>query len=256
MFPLRDENPTLHTSVATFTIIALNVLSWIFLQGLGSNPGLIKSVSTFGLIPGELLGKLEPGTQVPLGAGYAYVIEQSPNWISLLSSMFMHGGWLHLIGNMWFLAIFGDNVEDAMGPVKFVLFYLLCGIAAEAAQILANPSSPVPMVGASGAIGGVMGAYAVLYPRAPVHMLVFLGFFITRIIVPAYFMLGYWFLLQFLSGFISLGKASGGVAFWAHIGGFIAGIVLLKVFCDSSRAKECREKRGSTDRLVSKYVRR
>ena len=256
MFPLRDDNPTLHTSIATFTIIGLNIASWIFIQGLGFNPGLIKSICEFGLIPGELLGTLEPGTKIPLGAGYAYVIEQSGNWYSIITSMFMHAGWLHLIGNMWFLSIFGDNVEDAMGPVKFVLFYLLCGISAEVAQMLANPSSPMPMVGASGAIGGVMGAYAVLYPRAPVHMLVFFGFFFFRIIVPAFFMLGYWFLLQFLGGFASFGNTSGGVAFWAHIGGFIAGIVLLHTFCSPSRVKECRKKRGRTERLVTRYRRR
>ncbi|MBN1577377.1 MAG: rhomboid family intramembrane serine protease [Chitinispirillaceae bacterium] len=153
MFPLRDDNLTLHTSIATFAIIALNVASWIFIQGLGFNPGLIKSICEFGLIPGELLGRLDPGTKVPLGGGYAYIIEQDANWLSIITSMFMHAGWLHLIGNMWFLAIFGDNVEDAMGPVKFILFYLLCGIAAEAAQVISHPPSPMPMVGASGAIG-------------------------------------------------------------------------------------------------------
>ncbi len=255
MIPLRDENPTLHTSIATFAIIALNVGSWIFVQGLGFHPGLIRSIAEFGLIPGELLGTLEPGASFPLGGGYAYIVEPDANWISLLTSMFMHGGWLHLIGNMWFLAIFGDNVEDALGPLKFILFYLLCGVAAEAAQIISNPSSPVPMVGASGAIGGVMGAYAVLYPKAPVHMLVFFGFFATRIVVPAFLMLGYWFLLQFLSGFGSLGSSTGGVAFWAHIGGFIAGIILLRVFCASSRASECRSRRGSVERWISRYRR-
>ncbi|MBN1308540.1 MAG: rhomboid family intramembrane serine protease [Chitinispirillaceae bacterium] len=256
MFPLRDDNPTLHTSLATFTIIAVNVAAWIFIQGWGFNPGLIKSICAFGLIPGELLGTLEPGTRIPLGGGYAYIVEQSGNWYSIITSMFMHAGWLHLIGNMWFLAIFGDNVEDAMGSFKFILFYLLCGIAAEAAQVLSHPSSPLPMVGASGAIGGVMGAYAVLYPRAPVHLLVFFGFFFFRIVVPAFFMLGYWFLLQFLGGFASVGSASGGVAFWAHIGGFIAGILLLRTFCSPSRVRECRAKRGRTDRLVRRYVRR
>ena len=255
MFPIRDENPTLHTSVATFLIIGCNVAAWIFIQRLGFNPGLLRSVYEHGMIPGELLGLIEPGTEYPLGMGYAYIIEANGNWLSVITSMFMHGGWLHLIGNMWFLAIFGDNVEDALGPVKFVLFYLLCGIAAEIAQVLANPSSPIPMVGASGAISGVMGAYAFLYPRAPVHMLVFFGFFFTRVIVPAYLMLGYWFLLQFFGGFFSLGKSSGGVAFWAHIGGFIAGVVLLRLFCKSSRAHECRLKRGRANKLFVRYRR-
>ncbi len=257
MFPIRDDNPTFHTSIATFTIIAVNIACWIFVQGLGFNPALIKSVYDYGLIPGELLGTLEPGSSFPVGGGYVYVIEQNANWLSIITSMFMHGGWLHIIGNMWFLAIFGDNVEDAMGTFKFILFYLLCGIAAEAAQIIANPSSPVPMVGASGAIGGVMGAYMVLFPMAPVHMLVFFGFFLTRIVVPAFFMLGYWFLLQFLGGLFSFGNTSGGgVAFWAHIGGFIAGIMLLRTFCSSSRMEECRRKRGRTTRMISRYRKR
>ena len=255
MIPLRDENPTLHTSVATFAIIGLNVASWILLQGAGFNPGLVKSVFRFGLIPGELLGTLPAGTEYPVGKGLSYIIETTPNWLSVITSMFMHGGWLHLIGNMWFLAIFGDNVEDAMGPVKFFIFYLLCGFSAEIAQVLATPSSAVPMVGASGAIGGVMGAYAFLYPRAPVHMLVFFGFFFFRIVVPAFFMLGYWFLIQFFGGFFTMGSSSGGVAFWAHIGGFVAGIFLLRFFCSSSRVETCRRRRGKTERLIRKFGR-
>ena len=129
-------------------------------------------------------------------------------------------------------------------------------MAAVAAQMLSNPSSAVPMVGASGAIGGVMGAYVILFPRAPVHLLVFLGFFITRIVVPAFFMLGYWFVFQLLGGFFSLGVASGGTAFWAHVGGFIAGILLVKIFCSSGRIKDCRKRRGQTDRMVSRFSRR
>ena len=144
--------------------------------------------------------------------------------------MFMHGGWFHLLGNMWFLWIFGDNVEDAMGSLRFFCFYLLCGLAAAAAQILADTHSPVPMVGASGAIGGVLGAYVVLYPRVRVEMLIFFGFFITTVAVPAVIMLGYWFLLQFFSGLLSLGNQEGGVAFWAHIGGFLAGVILIPLF--------------------------
>jgi membrane associated rhomboid family serine protease len=144
--------------------------------------------------------------------------------------MFMHGGWFHIIGNMWFLWVFGDNVEDVMGPVRFVVFYLLCGLGAAAAQVFTDLSSTLPMVGASGAIGGVMGAYALLFPRARVKTLIFLGFFITTISVPAVFMLGYWFLLQVLGGLPALGSAKGGVAFWAHIGGFVAGVVLIGLF--------------------------
>jgi membrane associated rhomboid family serine protease len=144
--------------------------------------------------------------------------------------MFLHGGWFHLIGNMWFLWVFGNNVEDSMGGARYLVFYIVCGLAAAAAQTLINPSSAVPMVGASGAISGVMGAYIILYPRVRVHMLVILGFFITRIVVPAYLMLGYWLLLQLVGG--ALATESGGVAFWAHAGGFAAGAILIAVFQD------------------------
>jgi membrane associated rhomboid family serine protease len=134
---------------------------------------------------------------------------------------------------MWFLWVFGNNVEDSMGHVRYLMFYLLCGLAAAAAQTIVNPSSAIPMVGASGAIGGVMGAYVVLYPRVRVHMIVFLGFFITRIAVPAFLMLGYWFLLQILTGLPALGEDRGGVAVWAHAGGFLAGAALIFVFRDA-----------------------
>jgi membrane associated rhomboid family serine protease len=147
-----------------------------------------------------------------------------------LTSMFMHGGWFHILGNMWFLWVFGDNVEDAMGPVRYVIFYLLCGLAAAAAQVATDPASAVPMVGASGAIGGVMGGYARLYPRARIQTLLPLGFYFTTIAVPAYFMLGYWFLLQILGGVPALAGAGGGVAFWAHVGGFLAGVILVGAF--------------------------
>jgi membrane associated rhomboid family serine protease len=159
-------------------------------------------------------------------------LDTAPSWHTLVTSMFMHGSWMHIIGNMWFLWIFGNNVEDSMGRGRFVVFYLLAGLAAAAMQIATDPASPVPMVGASGAIGGVMGAYVVLYPRVRVHMLVFLGFFITTIGVPAYLMLGYWFVLQLLGGLPSLGGGAGGVAFWAHVGGFVAGVALIYLFRD------------------------
>jgi len=250
MFPLRDENPTFRTSFTTFAIIAANAAVWILVQGAGTEPTLARSVCHFGAIPGELLGLVPPGTAVPLGHNLFCLIDSSPDWLTPLTSMFMHGGWLHLIGNMWFLYIFGDNVEDAMGHLRFAVFYLLCGLAAVAAQLIASPSSALPMVGASGAIGGVMGAYVVLYPRAPVHMLVFFGFFITRIVVPAFFMLGYWFLIQLLAGIGSIGSSSGGVAFWAHVGGFLAGIVLLRLLCISGRVQSCRSRRGRVSRMV------
>ena len=236
MFPLRDDNPTLGRSVATLVILGLNVAAWVLVQGLGSQGALVQSVCTLGAIPGELLGTVEEGTRVGLGSAGSCVIGE-PRWWTAFTSMFLHGGWFHLIGNMWFLWVFGDNVEDSMGAVRFVPFYLLCGLAAVAAQMASNPQSAVPMVGASGAIGGVMGAYAVLYPRVGVHMLIWFGFYVDRIVVPAVFMLGYWFLIQLLGGLPTLGGGEGGVAFWAHVGGFVAGCVLVFPFRDMERVR-------------------
>jgi len=230
VFPLRDENPTVRTPVATITIIALNAASWVFLQGLGTTAGLVSSLCTFGLIPGDLLGHVPDGTVVPLGDQAQCVLSGSSAIWTPLSSMFMHGGWFHILGNMWFLWIFGDNVEDAMGPVRYVIFYVLCGLAAAAAQVATDPTSTIPMVGASGAIGGVMGGYARLYPRARIETLLPLGFYFTTIAVPAYFMLGYWFLIQILGGIPALAGAGGGVAFWAHVGGFLLGVILVGPF--------------------------
>jgi membrane associated rhomboid family serine protease len=235
VIPLRDENPTLGTSVATVAILAINGAAWAFVQGLGSEPALSTSVCEWGAIAGELLGTVPAGTTVSLGPGRACVLSGDPNWLTPLTAMFLHGGWFHLLGNLWFLWVFGDNVEDSMGPARFVVFYLLCGFAATVSQLAANPGSPVPLVGASGAISGVMGAYAVLYPRAPVHMLIFLLFYVTRIVVPAWLMLGYWFLIQLFSGVPTLGGEGAGVAFWAHVGGFVAGVVLVPLFRDAAR---------------------
>ncbi len=253
MFPIRDDNPTVHTSIVTYLLIAANIAVWIFVQGMGFGPQLVKSVCQYGVIPGELMRTVAEGTQIPIGKGVVCVLDGQPNWISLITSMFMHGGWFHLIGNMWFLAIFGDNVEDALGSFKFLIFYILCGIAAAAVQVLSSPTSLAPMVGASGAIGGVMGAYAILFPKAPVHMLVFFGFFFTRIVVPAFLMLGYWFVFQLFGGMFDTG--TGGVAFWAHIGGFVAGIFMLKAFCNNKRIAECKKKRGVTTKMVRRYQR-
>jgi membrane associated rhomboid family serine protease len=255
MFPLRDDNPTLGTSWVTFLIIGLNALAWIFVQGLGSDFSLAASICEYGLIPAELLGTAAPGTKVPLGHGLACVLAPGASVISVFSSMFMHGGWFHIIGNMWFLAVFGDNVEDALGSVRFILFYLLCGVAAAALQVVSAPGSVTPMVGASGAISGVMGAYAVLFPRAPVHVLVFFGFFFTRIVVPAFLMLGYWFFIQLLGGIPALAGAGGGIAFWAHVGGFVAGVILVKLLCNPERAAACRGRKGRTDSMVQRYQR-
>ena len=222
MIPIRDDNPQLKLPIVTYALIVLNVLSWLVLQGFGSEPQLMQSICKLGLIPADLLGASPVAARVPC------YIDGDPNWLTLFSSMFMHGSWMHLIGNMWFLWIFGDNVEDSMGPVRFAIFYVLCGLAAAGAQIAADLSSPIPMVGASGAIGGVMGAYIILYPRVHVHLF----FYYTTIAVPAVFMLGYWFLMQALGGFNSLGSEGGGVAFWAHLGGFVAGAILVLIFKD------------------------
>jgi membrane associated rhomboid family serine protease len=235
MFPLRDDNPTLRRSVITFMIVLANVIIWIVVQGLGTNPTLTSSICSFGLIPGELLGNVHEGTRVQLGNALFYTVSGTPNWTTLITHMFMHGSWFHLIGNLWFLWVFGDNVEDVMGRFKFVVFYILCGLAAAGAQMYSNPSSTVPMVGASGAISGVMGAYAILYPRAGVHVLVFLGIFIQRIIFPAWLMLGYWFVLQLVGAVPTLSGSSGGIAFWAHIGGFAAGVVFMFFFVDRKK---------------------
>ncbi len=230
MFPIRDDNPQLRIPIATYTIMAVNVAVWVFVQGLGTNPALVESICQLGLIPGELLGTVPAGTRFPLGPDSVCRLGEGGTWYTVFSSMFMHGGWMHIIGNLWFLWIFGDNVEDSMGPGRFVVFYLLCGVAAAAAQVVTNTESIVPMVGASGAIGGVMGAYILLYPRVNVHMLFIFGFYITTFAIPAVFMLGYWFLVQLLSGFASLGASGGGVAFWAHVGGFAAGGILVMFF--------------------------
>jgi membrane associated rhomboid family serine protease len=231
MFPYKDENPTVLKPVVTLGIIALNVLVWALVQGLGTPVPLARSVCELGLTPGELLGTVPSGTAVELGRGFACVISGQPHYATVLTSMFLHGGWLHLLGNMWFLWVFGNNIEDAMGHGRFAVFYLICGVAAAAVQVAVQPHSVVPMVGASGAISGVLGAYLLLYPRVRVHTLVFLGFFVTRITLPAYLMLGYWILLQVLGGLPALaGPGTGGVAFFAHIGGFAAGMVLVHVF--------------------------
>ncbi len=227
MIPYRDENETVRTPVVTFAIIGLNVLVWFLVQGAGTPRALAESVCNLGLIPGELTLRARPGDGFPLGEGLACLVDPGRAPQHVLSSMFLHGSWGHIIGNMWFMWLFGNNVEDAMGRARFVVFYLVTGVAAAAAQVLLNPASIIPMVGASGAISGVMGAYIVLYPRVRVFTLVPIGFFLTSIALPAWVMLGYWIALQYLGG---LGGAESGVAFGAHIGGFVAGVALIKLF--------------------------
>ena len=203
MFPIRDTQPSYSTPVVTVVLIVINILVFLFEFSLDpySQNALI---FTYGLVPDRF------------------------HFTNVLTSMFLHGGWMHVLGNMWFLWIFGDNIEDILGHGKFVLFYLLCGIAAAMTQTYLSLDSRVPMVGASGAIAGVMGAYLVKFPRSRIYSLVFY-IFITTIEVPAWLMLIYWFFIQFISGLGSLAAptAQGGTAFFAHVGGFVAGIGLI-----------------------------
>jgi membrane associated rhomboid family serine protease len=232
VFPYKDENPTSLAPIVTVAVVLVNAAAWVVLQGAGAEPALARSVCELGLIPGDLLGTVPDGYETPVGRGMVCVLGGPPAWHTTLTSMFLHGGWFHLIGNMWFLWVFGNNIEDVMGHGRFVAFYLLCGLLAAAAQVAASPSSPVPMVGASGAISGVMGAYLVLYPRVRVHTLIFLGIFLTRVTLPAWIMLLYWAFLQVLGSVpaIAGGQTGGGVAFMAHLGGFVAGAALIKLF--------------------------
>ena len=217
MFPYRDENQTQRTSYVTILFIALNVLSWIFIQGAGQALPLAESICNHGLIAGELTEKLPPGTSFPMGRGLLCLTDPGRQPWNVVTSMFLHGSWMHLLGNMWFFWIFGNNIEDSMGHIRFAVFYLLSGLAAALFQVMLNPSSLIPMVGASGAISGVMGAYLILYPRVRVYTLLPLGFFFTTVALPAWVMLGYWMALQVLGGFQSAVGGTGGVAFWAHV---------------------------------------
>jgi membrane associated rhomboid family serine protease len=228
MFPIRDENPTELIPFVTALFIGLNVAAWLLLQGAGTGGDFLYSLCRYGAIPGEITGAIPAGRDVAIG-NYDCPVGGF-TWETVLTSMFMHGGWMHLIGNMWFLWVFGNNIEDSMGHGRFVIFYLLTGAVASAAHILSAPGSAVPTVGASGAISGVMGAYMVLYPRVRVHTLLFFVIFIRVIPLPAWVLLGYWFVLQVLMGVGSQGAEGGGVAFWAHAGGFVAGLVLVKLF--------------------------
>jgi membrane associated rhomboid family serine protease len=231
MFPYHDENETQRTPYVTMALIAMNIFVWIFVQGAGEALPLARSVCELGLIPGELTATVPPGAQFPMERQLVCITDPGRQSSHLLTSMFLHGGWMHLLGNMWFLWLFGNNIEDSMTRPRFVVFYLLCGLGAAVAQVAANPESVIPMVGASGAISGVMGAYLILFPRARVFTLIPLGFYATSVALPAWAMLVYWMVLQIVGGLGSVfAERSGGVAFWAHVGGFLAGIVLIKLF--------------------------
>ena len=223
MIPLHDDNPIKIKPIITWWLIACCVL--VFLWQLShSAKGQMLVIYQMGVIPLRLLGdpELPP------------VLTEVPAAMTMFTSMFMHGGWMHLLGNMLYLWIFGNNIEEAMGHVRFILFYLLCGVVAVFAQAMPDPDSTIPMVGASGAISGILGAYLVLYPRTRVLVLIPLGFFIRSVWLPAAVVLGFWFLLQlFQSQMASEGQ--GGVAFGAHIGGFIAGLILVWPFLKKPR---------------------
>ena len=233
MFPYHDENKTLRPAVVTYLFVALNVLVWLLVQGAGATLALARSVCNLGLIPGELTGMLPPGSRFPMGDGLLCLTDPGRQASHVVTSMFLHGSWMHLLGNMWFLWLFGNNVEDSMGRSRFVVFYLVSGLAAALVQVVTNPASAIPMVGASGAISGVMGGYIVLYPNVRVFCLLILGFFVTSVALPAWMMLIYWFFIQFVSGLAAFGGDVGGVAFWAHVGGFVAGLILVKMFARS-----------------------
>ena len=219
MFPLRDDNPAKTIPVVTWALIALNVVIFLYQVSLSPRAEQLL-VYQYGAIPAVVTG----------GGALSERIAVIPPLLSLLTNIFLHGGWMHLIGNMWYLWIFGDNVEEAMGRMRYLLFYLLAGLMASISHVFSDAGSAVPCIGASGAISGVLGAYVLLYPRARVLTLIFLGFFSRLIYIPAGFVLGFWFLLQLLSGSVAGGEGGGGVAFWAHIGGFVAGMLLVGLF--------------------------
>ena len=258
MFPLKDNIPTDRFPVVTVTLIALNVIAYFFWQQGGltfgdpsSDPHYFHNLIDYAQIPYEIT---HPGDHCE-AVGDAIACEgmpgvqgtaaaQPPTWLTLFTSMFMHGGLLHLGGNMLFLWIFGNNVEDSMGRVRFVAFYLLAGLAATAGQVLLNWDAAVPSIGASGAVAGVLGAYILLFPRARVVTVIFIVFFFTIIELPALLILGFWFVQQVLFGYFDLntgGASEGGVAYFAHIGGFVFGLVAIKLFADERRRRRQQE---------------
>jgi membrane associated rhomboid family serine protease len=245
VFPLRDNIPTEHFPVVTVALIVANVLMYFFFQkggislGEPSSQAFTCNLFEYGTIPKEVT---DPGTQLAL---QGCPTPTAPTWLTLFTSMFMHGGLLHLGGNMLFLWIFGNNVEDSMGPVRFVLFYLLAGLAADAAQILVNANSEVPSIGASGAVAGVLGGYLLLFPQARVVTVVFIIFFFTILELPAILFLGIWILQQAVFAYFDLGGSNqGGVAYFAHIGGFVFGLAAIRLFASERRLRSQVERMG------------
>jgi membrane associated rhomboid family serine protease len=222
MIPLKDDIPARRPPIVTVALILINCFAYLYLLSLGDAYDL--ALIKWGTIPYEVthMQELTPELSFPI-------------ILTLFTAMFLHGGLFHLGGNMLYLWIFGDNVEDQLGHVKFLVFYILCGLGASLLYVLTTPDSQVPMIGASGAIAGVLGAYVIRFPRARILTLIFFGFFIRIVAIPAFFVLGFWFVLQLLFALPSIGSTSGGVAFFAHVGGFLAGIVLFKLFTIFSR---------------------
>lgn len=227
MLPLHDENPTTSKPVVTLALIGVNVL--VFLLQLGI--GISRSTLVFGLIPAHLLNTPVSMADLEQLRATPEILRLNfePAWVTLFTSMFLHGGWMHILGNMWFLWIFGNNIEDRMGKTKFLAFYLVCGLGAAAAQIAMGPNSPIPMVGASGAIAGVLGGYLLLFPGSRI-ICVTLVLVITTVELPAWIVLGLWFVMEFVRGLLSAGGTGGGVAYAAHVGGFLCGLVLVRLF--------------------------
>ena len=236
MIPIGDENPTLRTPVMTYLLLGALVATWIVFQRAGFDvPVLAAGICNLGMVPGELTQMARVGTGVAIGPGMACIVDrEAVNVLTPLTSMFLHGGWGHLLSNALFFWVFGNNVEDSMGRMRFLVFYLLCGLAAAAAHVLVQPASIIPTVGASGAISGVLGAYLVLYPRVRVKMLFIFLIFFKVFLLPAWLVLIWWFFLQVVTGLPDLTSIrvndTGGVAVWAHVGGFLAGVVLVKLF--------------------------
>ncbi len=222
MFPLKDDNPTRTFPIFTVLLIAANTAIFLYQMSL-SEPLGRRLVMSLGAVPADVLGHPFGGDGEPAAA------------VTLFTSMFLHGSILHLLGNMLYLWIFGNNIEDSMGHARFLVFYTICGLGAHAGHIATSMASTVPTIGASGAIAGVLGGYALLYPHARVLVIIPFGFFTRLVWVPAIFVLGLWFVIQFLNGLPALGGGGGGVAWFAHIGGFIAGLVLIKAFARRRR---------------------
>jgi membrane associated rhomboid family serine protease len=231
MLPFRDDNPTRALPVITVLIIIANFVVFLYQTALPGGRAQLAFVYQYGAVPAHILQGVNLGRPM-----------LEPAWLTIFTAMFMHGGWLHILGNMLFLWVFGNNVEDNMGKAKFIIFYLTCGFAATAAQLLMmadSPAAKVPMLGASGAVAGVLGAYLVKFPGARVRNLVFLFPFITVISLPAWVVLGFWFVLQFFSAAVSgLAETTGGVAYFAHVGGFIAGMILIGLFAPPRPRRE------------------